>query len=156
MRRIRNACLVGTCCLMFAAEAALGGSSLALYGTYWDTKDPGYGAGLKYKLSLIDLVSVDGRGGYIRFDDGNDSGMVPLEVAFNLGLPGPISPYAGVGLGYYFTDIPSVDDASGYFGQVGLEFTIVKIGAMIELRYMDLEEDYLDELSLNAGLVWQF
>jgi hypothetical protein len=82
--------------------------------------------------------------------------MVPLEVAFNIGLPGPISPYAGVGVGYYLIDNPVIDDASGYFGQIGIEFTIVKIGAMAELRYLDLEGTYFDDLALNVGILLKF
>lgn len=143
-------------CLLADHAGALGRDALTAYGTYWDGENAGYGLGLKYSKSLLDMVSVDGRGGYIVFDDAVDTTMVPLEVAFNLGLPGPITPYAGVGLGYYLIDHPLFDDASGYFAQVGLEFTLVKIGAMVELRYMDLEEDYFDDLSLNVGVVLKF
>jgi outer membrane protein W len=82
--------------------------------------------------------------------------MIPLEVSFNLGLPGFITPYAGVGMGYYFIDNPDIDDATGYFGQVGVEFSIVKIGVMVELRYMDIEGEYFDDLALNAGILLRF
>ena len=143
-------------CLIAGNALAIGSNGITAYGTYWDGEEPGYGLGLKYSKSLIDIVSVDGRGGYIMFDDLVDTTMVPLEVAFNIGLPGPISPYAGVGVGYYLIDHPVVDDASGYFGQIGIEFTIVKIGAMAELRYLDLEGTYFDDLALNVGILFKF
>ena len=146
--------LAGFCMIM--ANTAVGGSSVAAYGTYWDGENPGYGLGAKYGMSLIDIIFADARAGYILFDDAVDTTMVPLEISFNVGFPGPITPYAGVGLGYYLIDNPVLDDSSGYFGQIGLEFTIVKIGAMVELRYMDLESTYFDDLSLNAGLVFKF
>lgn len=149
--------LVGLMLMLTAGHVfALGGTGLTAYGTYWDGENAGYGAGLRYSRSLLDMVSVDGRAGYIRFDDYSQTEMVPLEVAFNLGIPGPVSPYVGVGLGYYLVDHPLFDDTSGCFGQLGLEFTVLKIGAMVELRYMDLDEHYFDDLSLNAGIVLKF
>lgn len=143
-------------CLAAGSVYALGSNGVTLYGTYWDGENAGYGAGLKYSKSLIDIVSVDGRAGYLAFDDAVDTTMIPLEIAFNIGFPGPVTPYAGVGIGYYLIDNPQADDAAGYFGQVGLELTLFKIGVMAELRYMDLEEDYFDDLSLNAGIVLKF
>jgi hypothetical protein len=141
---------------LVSANSAVGGGGVAAYGTYWDGENPGYGLGAKYGMSLIDIIFADARAGYITFDDAADTTMVPLEISFNLGFPGAITPYAGVGLGYYLIDNPVLDDSSGYFGQIGLEFTIIKIGAMVELRYMDLEATYFDDLSLNAGLVFNF
>lgn len=152
-----TALLIATAACLVAGNAlGLGSNGLTAYGTYWDGVEPGYGLGLKYSKSLLDIVSVDGRGGYIMFDDLADTSMIPLEVAFNLGFPGPISPYAGVGVGYYLIDNPTIDDASGYFGQIGIEFTIVKIGAMAELRYLDLEGSYFDDLSVNIGILLKF
>lgn len=156
MKKTLAMLLATVACFMVDHARALGSNALTAYGTYWDGENPGYGLGLKYSKSLIDMVSVDGRGGYIVFDDIADTTMVPLEVAFNLGFPGPITPYAGVGMGYYLIDNPLIDDTSGYFGQIGLEFTLIKVGAMVELRYMDLEEDYFDDLSLNVGIVLKF
>ena len=156
MKKMLIILLAAACCGIAGRVQAVGNNSLTLYGTYWDTENAGYGLGLKYGKSLLDIVSVDGRGGYVVFDDAADTTMVPLEVALNLAFPGPISPYAGVGLGYYFIDNPVLDNAAGYFGQVGLELTVFKIGAMAELRYMDLEENYFDELSLNIGVLWRF
>jgi hypothetical protein len=141
---------------LVTANTAVAGGGVAAYGTYWDGENPGYGVGAKYAMSLIDIIFADARAGYIMFDDAADTTMVPLEISFNLGLPGAITHYAGVGLGYYLIDNPILDDSSGYFGQIGLEFTIIKIGAMVELRYMDLESNYFDDLSLNAGLVFKF
>lgn len=143
-------------CLLAGNALAIGSNGITAYGTYWDGVEPGYGLGLKYSKSLVDMIYLDGRGGYITFDDVADTTMIPLEVSFNLGFPGFISPYVGVGVGYYLIDNPIIDDASGYFGQIGCEFSIVKIGVMVELRYMDLEGEYFDDLALNAGILLRF
>ena len=143
-------------CLVAGNALALGNNAITAYGTYWDGEEPGYGLGLKYSKSLVDMIYLDARGGYVMFDDLVDTTMVPLEVGFNLGLPGMITPYAGVGVGYYLIDNPIIDDATGYFGQIGVEFTIVKIGAMVELRYLDLEGEYFDDLALNVGILLKF
>lgn len=151
------AILLATAAFLVAGNAlAIGSNGLAAYGTYWDGESAGRGLGLKYSKSLLDLISVDGRGGYIMFDDVDDTTMVPLEASFNISLLGIITPYAGVGVGYYFIDNPLFDDASGYFGQIGLEVTIVNIGVMAELRYMDLEGEYFDDLALNVGILLKF
>jgi len=155
MKKITMLLISGACMTVINASA-IGNDTVTAYGTYWDGEEAGYGLGLKYSKSLIDMIYFEGRGGFVQFDDPVDTTMVPLEVGFNLGLPGPITPYAGVGVGYYFIDHPFIDNASGYYGQIGIEFSIVKIGAMIELRYMDLEEDYFDDLVLNAGILLRF
>ena len=136
------------------ASALLGGSA-ALYGTYWNADESGYGAGLKLNKSLFDILYIDGRGGYVSFDSGKVE-VIPLEASLNIGLPGPITPYAGVGVGYYLIDAPGAEDLSGQFGQIGIEFTILKLGVMAELRYLELEKSYFDGLSANAGIMWKF
>jgi hypothetical protein len=81
--------------------------------------------------------------------------MIPLEVAVNARLPFFISPYAGVGAGYYVfnTDIAGLDDNPGYFAQLGIEATFLWFGAMAEVRYNDLDGTYFDGTSYNLGLL---
>jgi hypothetical protein len=148
--------LAGAACLLAGGASAIGNNQLTAYGTYWKGDKDGYGLGLKYTKSLIDMVYFEGRGGYVLFDDAVDTTVVPLEAGFNLGLPGFITPYVGVGLGYYIIDNPFIDSASGYFAQAGVEFTISKIGIMAELRYHDLDEQYFDGVSVNGGVILRF
>jgi len=140
--------------LACTAHAVIGGST-TLYGTYWNGDETGYGAGLRLNKSLLDMLYIDGRGGYVEFDQGEVK-MIPLEAALNLYFPGPVSPFIGAGAGYYIIDNSSLDNRGGYFGQAGLEIKVWVIGAMAELRYMDLEDDYFDGLSINVGIVLDF
>jgi len=61
----------------------------------------------------------------------------------------------GKGGGYYYTssDLPGNDNTSGYFGQIGVEATLVWFGAMAEIRFHDLEGSYFDGRSINVGLL---
>ncbi len=134
---------------------ALGKTTLTAYGTYWDQDQTAYGAGLRASKSLLDMVYVDGRAGYLETDT-PEMEMIPLETSLNVGLPGIFTPYIGVGAGYYILNSDVHDDVSGYFGQVGCELTLTKIGALAELRYLDLEGRYFDGVSVNVGLFWKF
>ncbi len=141
--------------LGLAANSLALGTTFSAYGTYWKGDyDEGLGGGVRLKKSLLDILSVDGRGGYVDFDSATVK-LVPLEASLNIGLPGPITPYAGVGAGYYLVDAKNdhLDDLGGYFAQVGIEVTLFKIGALAELRYLDVEKDYFDGFSANVGLL---
>ena len=141
------------CALIFAAQSEAD-TSLTAYGTYWDADHEGAGGGLRLKKTILAFGAADIRGGYVNFNDTNTE-VIPLEASINARLPFVISPYVGVGAGYYLinSDIPAMDNAVGYFAQIGVEASILWFGAMAELRYLDLEEDYLDGTSLNFGLM---
>jgi hypothetical protein len=156
MKRINRWVLAGTACLLAGGAAAIGDNRVTAYGTYWNGDKNGYGLGLKYSKALMDMVYIEGRGGYVSFDDALDTTVVPVEAGFNFGLPGTITPYVGVGLGYYIIDNPFIDSTSGFFAQAGVEFTISRIGLVAELRYHDLGEQYLDGVSLNGGVILRF
>lgn len=151
MRRITIAILAAAALTTLAARAD---NSLTAYGTYWDADDSGKGAGLRYKKTILGFAALDGRVGYVNFD-AIETDMIPLELSLNARLPFMISPYAGVGAGYYLLDsgAPTYDDTSGYFAQVGVEATFLWFGAMAELRYHDLENNYFDGPSANVGLL---
>ena len=129
-------------------------TSLTAYGTHWDADSKGTGAGLRLKKTFLGFGAVEARGGYVVFDD-IKTDMVPLDVSINIRLPFLISPYAGVGLGYYLldSDHKTFDNSSGYFAQVGVEVTFLVVGIMAELRYHDMEESYFDGPSFNAGIL---
>ncbi len=139
---------------LLIAGYALADTSLSAYGTYWDAETEGTGAGLRLKKTFLGFGAIEGRGGYVRFDD-IKTDMIPLDISLNVRLPFMISPYAGVGAGYYFLDAEAgnLDDSSGLFAQVGIEATLVWFGALAEVRYYDLEENYFDGASYNIGLM---
>lgn len=134
---------------------AVGKTTLTAYASYWNHTDDAYGAGARLSKSLLDMVYVDGRAGYSKTDK-TQTEMIPLEASINVGLPGMITPYAGIGGGYYFVDSEFLDDLGGYFGQIGCEFIFTKVGALAELRYLDLEGSYFDGVSVNVGVLWKF
>jgi hypothetical protein len=129
-------------------------TSLTAYGTYWEGDDTGKGGGLRLKKTFLGFGAVEGRGGYVEFSDTNTE-VYPLDVSINARLPFMISPYAGIGAGYYYisSDLPGLDNSSGYFGQIGVEATFAWFGAMAEIRFHDLDGSYFDGRSVNIGLL---
>ena len=129
-------------------------TSLTAYGTYWEGDDTGKGGGLRLKKTFLGFGAVEGRGGYVEFSNTNTE-IYPLDISINARLPFIISPYAGIGAGYYYTrsDRAELDNISGYFGQIGVEATLVWFGAMAEIRFHDLEGSYFDGRSVNIGLL---
>ncbi|MDH3981746.1 MAG: porin family protein [Kiritimatiellaceae bacterium] len=135
---------------------AIGETGITAYGTYWNGEnEDGLGLGVKLTKSIIDVLWVDGSASYISFDPSGDS-LVPLEATINVGLPGVVTPYAGIGAGYYFIDSPSLESRAGYLGLLGVEISIKTVGLLAELRYHDLEGDALDDLSLRFGVLLRF
>jgi hypothetical protein len=161
-----------------AGSGCMTGSGLEVgaYGSTMDADDlgTGYGGGAKVELNPIDIVSVDGRAGWIRFSDA-DIDMFPLEAAGLLNLPilfEHIVPYAGAGIGYYMFngDGGDLDDEVGYFPLIGLEIGLHSLSLLAEARYVFLETDVrngqgslagvdkvkLDGTAVNVGLLVRF
>lgn len=151
---MRKLTIVSLVIAALTALAAHADHSLTAYGTYWDADDSGKGAGLRYKKTFLGFGALDGRAGYVNFDS-IKTDMIPLELSINARLPFIISPYIGVGGGYYLLDsnLGSIDNSGGYFAQLGVEATLLWFGVMAELRYHDLEENYFDGTSVNVGLL---
>jgi len=137
------------------SEMAYGGeTSLAGYLTYWDGSAEGYGGGVKVRKKFLAFLSADVRAGYVDFSDLNTS-VVPLEATFMVGFPFVVEPYAGIGASYYIfdTDIPGVDNGTGVYGVLGAQLNLWVVGAMAELRWNEAEEDLMDGMSANLGLM---
>ncbi|WP_372805853.1 hypothetical protein [Pontiella sp.] len=147
--------LATAACLLAANAQAIGKTGFTAYGTYWNGDDSGYGYGVKATKSLLDILFADARIGYLNFND-SDTEVIPLEASINVGLPGVITPYAGVGAGYYFIDGPMGNNAAGYFGQIGVEISIAMFGVLAEVRYHDLAENAFDGPSASLGILLKF
>lgn len=151
------------------------GVEVAAFGTYLDSDDlgDGYGGGAKVELNPIDMISIDARASYVRFDDASVN-MVPLEAAALLNFPilfERIVPYIGVGVGYYIFDASGadLDDEVGFFPLAGLEIGFHKLSLMAEARWLFLETDVdsargelenitkadVDGLGINIGLLFR-
>ena len=149
--------------IMIMAAVALVGFSGAAYGsetslagylTYWDGSVDGVGGGVKLRKTFLAFLSADVRASYVDFSDA-DTTVVPLEAALMVGFPFLVEPYAGIGVSYYSvdSDIPGLDNSSGYFGVIGLQLNLVVFGALAELRYNEGEETFLNGTSANLGLL---
>lgn len=134
--------------------SSLAHTSVTAYGTYWDADSTGTGAGLRVKKTFLGFGAAEVRGGYVQFDD-IKTDMIPLDVSINARLPFFISPYVGVGAGYYFldSDLPGFDNSTGLFTQLGVEATFLLVGVMAEIRYSDLDGTYFDGASYNVGVL---
>jgi hypothetical protein len=176
LERLVRLTLLAVLCVSAAGCAHGSGVELGAFASSLDSDDlgEGYGGGAKLELNPIDLVSVDARASYIRFND-TDIDMVPLEVAGLVNfamLAEHIVPYAGVGVGYYLFDGDGadLDDEVGFFPLVGLEIGLQPVSVLIEGRWLFLEADVdsaeaeLDNLSeatvdgfgVNVGLLIRF
>ena len=146
--------MVITIVLISMIGSAFADTAISAYATYWDGDDSGRGVGVRLKKTFLAFLAVEGRTGYYEFTD-SDSEVIPVDVAVNARLPFMISPYAGIGTGYYFADSKTYDlnDFSGGFVQIGVEATFIWVGALAEVRYYDMEEDAFDGPAYNVGLM---
>ena len=135
-----------------------GETSLAGFATYWDDSEnggnEGVGGGVKIRQKFLGFFSADVRASYIDFTDINTT-VVPLEATIMVGIPFVVEPYAGLGASYYFfdSDISTIEDGAGVYGVLGLQLNLWVVGAMAELRYTEAEEDLMDGMSVNLGLM---
>ena len=131
-----------------------GETSVAGYLTYWDGTVDGYGGGVKLRKKFLGFMSADVRASYVDLSD-IETSVVPLEATLMVGIPFVLEPYAGVGASYYIydTDIPGLDNGTGVYGVLGVQFNLFVVGAMAELRYNEAEADVLDGMSANLGLL---
>lgn len=153
----RSRWLVVMSLLISMVGCAFADTAISVYGTYWDGDDSGRGVGVRVKKTFLAFLVAEGRTGYYEFT-GSDTELVPVDVAVSARLPFMISPYAGIGTGYYFasSDTYNLDNFAGGFVQVGVEATFVWIGALAEVRYYEMEEDAFDGPAYNIGLMLKF
>ncbi len=125
------------------------------YMNFWDADrlDDGTGFGVSLDYRLLGIVFVEGNAGYVDFDDG---WVVPMETSLNLKLPLPLTPYIGVGGGYYVADHKTVDNGWGTHMKLGGMLQLFSLGVFAEARYMDLDENALDGYNYLLGVTFKF
>jgi len=146
--------VVAVLALVGTNELAYGGeTSLAGYATYWDGSSEGLGGGIKVRQKFLAFLAADVRASYVDFSD-IETSVIPLEATLMVGIPFFIEPYAGLGVGYYFVDSDqAIDDGAGVYGVLGLQLNLWVVGAFAEVRYNETEEDLMDGMSGNLGLM---
>jgi hypothetical protein len=151
------------------------------FGSYFDADEAGdaWGGGVMTRLGIFDWLAVDARASYLDLSD-TDISMIPLEAAATFRLPlmdKRFIPYAGAGVGYYLyeddSDLIDIEDDVGFFPVVGLE---LRFGSnhqwalFGEARWLflssdidaaedelgDLDDDDIDGLAVNVGLLFRF
>ena len=120
-------------------------AALSVYTEYIDGNDmgSGYGFGLSTGFSLMKILDLGLRAGYVEFDAGNTT-MVPVEATLTAGLPFILGTrvYGGLGAGYYmFPSGIDLSDEFGYFPLVGAGFSIGPVGVFAEARWLVLQAD---------------
>jgi len=126
-----------------------------IYATWWDADrlDDGAGFGISTDYRLLGIFFVEGNAAYVDFDQG---WIVPLEASLNVKLPLPLTPYFGVGAGYYLADHDRVDSSWGTHMKLGGMFQLFGVGIFGEARFVDLEENALDGNTYLLGVNWKF
>jgi hypothetical protein len=162
--------------MLLSAPARAG--SFGAYGSYWnsDQADSSAGAGARIGFGFVKFLELDFHAtDYPSFttDVGGQSVDVkamPVDGGLRVNfLPGgPINPFVGAGVTYYFldTDKGGVDNKAGLYGQAGLEFggkgprffieaLWRKVDAGISLAAFDRDTQF-DGLAANAGFAWRW
>ena len=161
--------------MLFSIPAWAG--SFGVYGSYWDSDqaDRSWGGGGRVGFSFVKLLELDFHGTYypsFTTDIGGQSVDVkakPVDGGLRVNLlpGGPINPYAGAGVTYYFfsTNQGDIDSKTGIYGQAGLEFgrdsrffveTLWrKMDARIRLASFSRDTRF-DGFSANAGFTWRW
>ncbi len=119
-------CLLATGAMVPAAGYAQGESSLALYGSYWDTEDADdtWGAGATWRWGVLELrgtyyedVTSDRDGLDIEVED------IPIEAgaAWSFAPESNFNPYISGGVSYHIldTNVGDIDDEFGWYGVLG-------------------------------------
>jgi len=136
-------------------------SNMGIFATWWEAKDmdSGFGGGVKYKIPIIPIVSIDARASYINFSDASIY-TIPLEAvgALNFGIV-----YGGLALGYYIWGGGDESTSNRVGGSIlaGVSFGLGGIGAFGEVKYnivkttvADVAEAKADGISLNLGITF--
>ena len=167
--------LAASCLLAVPAWAG----SFGIYGSYWDSDQAknSTGGGGRIGFNFVKMLELDFHGTYFsRFttDVGGQSVDVkakPVDGGLRVNLlpGGPINPYVGAGVTYYFleTSQGSIDNKTGIYGQAGLElgggegsrFFVEalwrKMDTHLTLASFDTRTRF-DGFTANAGVAWRW
>ncbi|MGH9749132.1 MAG: outer membrane beta-barrel protein [Candidatus Polarisedimenticolia bacterium] len=152
--------------------------SFGAYGSHWDTDeaDSSLGVGARLGFELVKILELEFRGTqYPDFKTDVALGDVDIKATpvdgglrVNLLPSGPVNPYVGAGVTYYFLDPDQgdMDDETGWYAAAGLElggdsgrFFVEalwrKLDTSISFGIFDADAQF-DGLAINAGGVWRW
>jgi hypothetical protein len=161
---------------LFSVPAWAG--SLGVYGSHWnsDQADSSQGGGVRLGFALVKFLELDFHGtSYPSFSTDVQGQSVdvraqPVEGGLRVNLlpGGPLNPYVGAGVSYFFldTDMGEIDNTTGIYGQAGLEFggdgarffveaLWRKMDTTVTLSAFDRDTGF-DGLAANAGFSWRW
>jgi len=153
--------------------------SLGVFASRWDSKDHGIltGYGVRLGWNLIHHLGLEARASHLEAEENSlSTTLIPIEAALTWRFPlgKTLSPYLGMGIGYYLKDLEYDDTttwehsekSAGYFALAGVtlrlgavslftdaKYTLVGTDDELEWRGADIDaQNSLDGLSLQAGL----
>jgi outer membrane protein with beta-barrel domain len=162
--------------MLFSAPARAG--SFGFYGSYWgsDDAESSVGGGGKVGFQFVKFLELEFHGTYhpsFTTDVGGqalDVEATPVDGGLRVNfLPsGPVNPYVGAGVTYYFlaTDQGNIDNKTGIYAQTGLEvggearrFFIEalwrKVDTTINLASFNRDTRF-DGIAGNVGVAWRW
>jgi hypothetical protein len=135
------------------AAASPPAHALGVFASWWnmdESDEGGFGFGVRQKIPVVPVVSIDTRASYMVFSDA-DLKVYPLEAAgmVNLGLF-----YGGIGVGYYIFDADNADleNNFGWWVAGGVELGLAAVSLFGEVKWTEIEADYHD-VDPNLGNV---
>jgi len=152
--------------------------SFGVYGSYWnsDQADSSWGGGGKVGFTFVKFLELEFHGTYYPSFTTDVAGQAvdvkakPLDGGLRVNLlpSGPINPFVGAGVSYYFlsTDQGSVDNKTGIYGQAGLDLGSGHSRFFVEALWRKMDTHIslssfrrhatLDGFAANAGVVWRW
>ena len=144
MKRI---CIIALLAMVTLGTAVPRAHALGVFASWWnmnDANEDGFGFGIRQKIKLAPIISLDTRASYINFND-SDLKVFPLEATglVSLGLF-----YGGLGVGYYIFDVGgdefSIDNNFGWYLVGGVEIGAGPVGVFGEIKWTSLSADFSD------------
>ena len=137
MRRISASILFFLLVSAFTPQAY----AFAPFVSWWDAEsaDNGFGVGVKQSVYDPSFISIEPRAAWYSLDiPGDNANVFPLEASL---LARIAILYGGVGGGFYPAD-RDLKDKLGWFGLVGVEIKLGKLGIFGEGKYTNLETEF--------------
>ena len=139
--------------LLLAAPALLAADFGIRAGQYQDADEEFVGAELVFDAGFL---NVNPNVEYSLADD-ITSGSANLDVTFDIGRFGAVSPYLGAGVGMLYVDDDFGEDETDVVGNLigGVGFKLATLTPYAQVKYFRLLEDNdgdSDEIALTIGL----
>ena len=162
--------------VLFSVPAHAG--SFGAYGSYWSSDDAAnsWGAGARVGFNFAKWLELEFHGAYYPdfgtqvFSEDIKVRAIPVDggLKFNFLPTKTVNPYAGLGVTYYFldTDQGDIDNETGLYGELGLDFGNEKTRFFVEAVWRKLDTSIsvnslnddvnFDGIDWHAGVTWRW